>query len=332
MLLPDPQVGWLPFAMPAARRIIRERQIDVVLLTVPPFSSVRLATRLRKVFPSLPIVVDFRDEWLSTTIDLVSFNNNARARMVAHKAEAEAVRDATAVVLVTEAARRELRGRYPGLPAEKFYCVPNGFDSRAVSMVDSSSAGASSAAGQKVVLTYIGTVYGSTDPRTFVQAVQGLPEEIRARLRVRFIGHIESAVYREALLGLGDTIELKGFVPQAEALRAIEDTTYLLLITHDRINVAAKLYDYLGGGKPILGAVHRDGDVRRLLEETGAGWWADVDDVEAIRRMLIDAVERHPDLGRVFRPDVKRIASYHRRPLAERYAELLRATAGVREP
>ena len=329
LLLPDPQVGWLPFALPAARRIIRERQIDLVLVTVPPFSSVRLATGLRKVFPSLPIVVDFRDEWLSTTIDLVSFNNNARARMVAHKAEAEAVRDATAVVLVTEAARRELRGRYPGLPAEKFHCVPNGFDSvRTGPTADSSSAGASSA----VVLTYIGTVYGSTDPRTFVQAVQGLPEEIRARLRVRFIGHIESAVYREALLSLGDTIELKGFVPQAEALRAIEDTTYLLLITHDRINVAAKLYDYLGGGKPILGAVHRDGDVRRLLEETGAGWWADVDDVEAIRRMLIDAVERQPKLGQVFRPNVERIASYHRRPLARRYAELLRATAGVREP
>ena len=66
LLLPDPQVGWLPFALPAAERIIRERKIDVVLITVPPFSSVRLATRLRKIFPKLPIVVDFRDEWLST--------------------------------------------------------------------------------------------------------------------------------------------------------------------------------------------------------------------------------------------------------------------------
>ncbi len=327
LLLPDPQVGWLPFALPAAERIIRERKIDVVLITVPPFSSVRLATRLRKIFPKLPIVVDFRDEWLSTTIDLVSFNNNSRARMVAHKAEAEAVRDATAVVLVTEAARRELQRRYPGVPSGKFHCIPNGFD-RAMPEPEASEPAGNSEQ-QKIVLTYIGTVYGSTDPRTFVQAVQGLPAEVRSRLRIRFIGHIEVPVYREALMSLGDTVELRGFIPQAEALRAIQDTTYLLLITHDRINVAAKFYDYLGGGKPILGAVHPDGDVRRLLEETGAGWWADVSDVEAIRRVLIETVERQATLGEAFRPDRERIAEYHRRPLSQRYAGLLREMAGT---
>jgi glycosyltransferase involved in cell wall biosynthesis len=328
LLLPDPQVGWLPFALPAARRIIRERKIDLVLITVPPFSSVRLATKLRKIFPSLPIVVDFRDEWLSTTIDLVSFNNNSRARMVAHKAEAEAVHDATTVVMVTEAARRELQRRYPVLPADRFQCIPNGFDMSRPADSSSDSRGAD----QKTVLTYIGTVYGSTDPRTFVAAVKRLPPEVSSRLRVRFIGHIESPVYREALLSLRDTVELKGFVPQAEALRAIQETTYLLLITHDRINVAAKLYDYLGGGKPILGAVHRDGDVRRLLEDTRTGWWADVDDVEAIRQLLIDAVERQPMLAQVFQPDEERITPFHRRPLAKRYAALLRTTAGVAEP
>jgi glycosyltransferase involved in cell wall biosynthesis len=327
LLLPDPQVGWLPFALPAAEKIIRERKIDVVLITVPPFSSVRLATRLRKIFPALPIVVDFRDEWLSTTIELVSFNNNNRARMVAHKAEAEAVRDATAIVLVTEAARNELQRRYPGVPPRKFHCIPNGFDRPMPEPVTSEPAAILEA--RKTVLTYIGTVYGSTDPRTFVEAVHGLPAEVRSRLRVRFIGHIEAPAYREALMSLGDTLELRGFIPQAEALRAIQDTTYLLLITHDRINVAAKFYDYLGGGKPILGAVHRDGDVRRLLEETGAGWWADVDDVEAIRRVLIEAVERQATLGEVFRPDWELIAAYHRRPLAQRYAALLRETAAA---
>jgi hypothetical protein len=176
----------------------------------------------------------------------------------------------------------------------------------------------------RTILTYIGTVYGSTDPGTFVEAVLGLPAEIRSKLVIRFIGHIETPAYRGILMRLGDTIELRGFIPQTEALRAIQDTTYLLLITHDRINVAAKFYDYLGGGKPILGAVHPDGDVRRLLEETGAGWWSDVNDVEAIRRMLLEAIERQATLGETFRPDRERIAGYHRRPLAQRYAVLLR--------
>jgi len=322
LLLPDPQVGWLPFAFPAACRIIRKRKIDLVLITVPPFSTVGLVSKLRHQFPALPIVLDFRDEWLTTTINLVSFNKNERARSVARQWEADAVRDATAVVAVTEAARREIASRYPTEHESKFQCIPNGYDTRAIAV--STSEETSAGSGEKTVLTYIGTVYGSTDPGTLIAAVKGLPDAIRARLLLRFIGHIETPAYREALLSLGEMVELKGFVPQAEALRAIESTDYLLLVTHDRVNVAAKLYDYLGGGKPIVGAIHPDGDVRLLLEETRTGWWASVDDVASIRQMLIEAVERKPKLAEIFHPDQERVAAYHRRPLAQRYAALLR--------
>ena len=318
LLLPDPQVGWLPFAFPAAVRVIRERAIDAVVITVPPFSSVKLASRLRRVFPTLPILVDFRDEWLATTLDLVSFNNNSKAREVAQKTESDAVHDASAVVLVTEAARRELQSRYPDLPPEKFLWIPNGYD--VVPPTPEIVSARKKAPGEKVVLTYIGTIYGSTAPGSFIEAVHQLPAEIRSRLHLRFIGHVEVPEYREQLLGLGDSVELKGFMPQAEALAAIRDTDYLLLITHDKINVAAKFYDYLGGGKPILGAVHPEGDVRRLLEETRAGLWADVDDSEAIGRMLIQAVETSSAWPE---PDYERIAAYHRRPISARYAELL---------
>ena len=66
--------------------------------------------------------------------------------------------------------------------------------------------------------------------------------------------------------------------------------------------------------------------MRRLLEETRAGRWADVDDPEAIRRMLVEAVETPASAPQ---PDHERIASYHRRPLAARYAVLLRELAGA---
>ncbi|GAC1416692.1 MAG: hypothetical protein NVSMB62_06620 [Acidobacteriaceae bacterium] len=324
LLLPDPQVGWIPFALRAARTIIRNRSIDVVLITVPPFSTVRLVTRLRRLYPHLPIVLDFRDEWLTTTIDLVSFNNNQRARDVAHKAESEAVRDASAVVCVTEAAVSELRKRYPQQPANKFHCIPNGFD---IALPSDRKPQPPPETQEPVTLTYIGTVYGSTDPTPFVEAVLLLPPAIRARLRLRFIGHIETAALRSTLLRLQDavTLELIGFLPQAEALAYIAQTDYLLLITHDPINVAAKLYDYIGSGRPILAAVHPTGDVRRILDRTRAGWSASIKDVTAITHLLQEAVERAPDLAQQFAPDRDVIAGYHRRPIAARYSELLRS-------
>lgn len=327
ILLPDPQVGWLPFAWRAARRIVRERQIDAVIVTVPPFSSVRLITILRRLFPALPLVLDFRDEWLTTTIDLVSFNNNERARAVAHKAELEAVRDATIVVCVTEAAVRELRKRYPNVSPDRFVCVPNGYDRLSPTAVELGTKRLQDA----VLLTYIGTVYGSTDPGPVVEAILSLPETVRTRLRLRFIGHIETPALRASLLRLqeaGVGLDLIGFLPQAEALSYIAQTDYLLLITHDPINVAAKLYDYLSSGRPIVGAVHPTGDVRRILEDTRAGWSASILDVNDIARLIKDAVERGPELERQFQPDLDAIARYHRRPLANRYSELLRRVTG----
>ncbi len=316
LLLPDPQIGWLPFALPAARRIVRSRQIDVVIITVPPFSSVRLTAQLRKAFPALPIVVDFRDEWLTTTLSLVSFNSNDRAREVARQTESEAVHAATAVVAVTHAAAGELRKRYPDVNPRKFHCIPNGFDTPAA------QAAARPGTTGPVVLTYIGSLYGSTDPRSFLAAVSGLPAEVRAQLRIRFIGHIEASAYRTALDALADVVETVGFLPQAQALEELRKSHYALLITHDPINVSAKFYDYLGAGIPIVAAVHPAGEVRRLIEETHAGWWADIDDAAAIQRILREAIVRARE-GAPFQPDRNAIAQYHRKPLAQRYTALL---------
>ena len=324
-LLPDPQVTWLPVLTRAARHIVRERSIDLVLITAPPFSTVLLVEKLRKEFPRLAIVVDFRDEWLSTTIDLVSFSRSARARRAARNAEASAVANTTAVVAVTEAARREIRARYPQEPENKFQLIPNGFDS---TKLRRSAPSQEPRPGGKIVVTHVGTVYASTDPTTLVEAVQSLPPEVKSRFLLRFIGHIEEPRFREALLQLGELVELRGFLPQHEALTAMNETDYALLITHDPLNVAAKFYDYIGAGKPILATVNPDGEVRRLLDELRGGWWAGSRDVEGIRRLFVEVATRGDALLASYQPDLGKIAQYERKILAQRYTGLLHSIAG----
>jgi len=173
------------------------------------------------------------------------------------------------------------------------------------------------------VVTYVGSIYGSTEPTSLVQALQSLPKEIKSRFTLRFIGHIEEPRFRESLLQLGDMVELSGFLPQSEALAAMDEADYALLITHDPLNVAAKFYDYLGAGKPILATVHPQGEVRRLLEELRAGWWVGSRDVSGICKLFIDTAARGKLPGSEFHPDLTRIAGYERKVLAQRYAGLL---------
>lgn len=322
VLLPDPQVTWYPIAVRAARRIVKKRNIDLVLITAPPFSNILLVEKLRAAFPALPIVIDFRDEWLSTAFELVSFlfSRSDRAKQLAYKTESRAIADATAVVAVTEAARRVIRKRYPQQPDSKFHLIPNGFD--ATKIIRSISPQASRPDG-RIVLTYVGTVYASTEPTSLVEAVQSLPEEIKSRLLLRFIGHIEEPRFRDLLMQLGKIVELTGYLPQKKALAYMNETDYVLLLNHDPLNVGGKFYDYAGGGKPILGAVHPEGETRRLLDEMRAGWWAAIDDVPGIRQLFLDAAARDRSQLEQFNPDHAKIAQYEREVLAKRYARLL---------
>lgn len=328
LLLPDPQVTWLPVAVRAARSIVKNRAIDLVLITVPPFSSLLLAERLRARFPQLPIVVDFRDEWLSTTIDLVSFSRSERARRFAIDAEASGVKSATTVVAVTEAARHEIRSRYPKEPDGKFQLIPNGFDAARPIGFDPAPATKAGKPGDRILVTYVGSIYGSTEPASLVQALQSLPAEVKSRFKLRFIGHIEERRFRDALMQLGEMVELTGFLPKDEALAAMGESDYALLITHDPLNVSAKFYDYVGMGKPILATVHPRGEVRRLLEEMQAGWWVDSRDIDAIRQLFIDTAASGNSRLAAFHPDLDQIAQYERRTLAQRYAALLHSLAG----
>ena len=123
-------------------------------------------------------------------------------------------------------------------------------------------------------------------------------------------------------------VELKGYLPQREALDAMNETDYVLLVTHDPLNISAKFYDYIGAGKPILACVHPEGDVRRLLEDLRAGWWADSHDVQGMRQLFLDTAARHGSMLGSFQPDSRRIRLYERKVIAHDYAELLYRIAG----
>ncbi len=326
LLMPDPQVTWLPVLTLAARRIVREKNIDLVLITGSPYSNYLLAERLRSGFPKLPIVLDFRDEWLATAFDVAAFqfSTSERARQFAIQAEAKAVASSNAIVMVTEAARREIHSRYPADPDNKYHHIPNGFD--ATRIVKSSSTDEQPAGG-KIIVTYVGSVYTSTEPTALVEALKGLQPDVRSRFTLRFIGHIEEPRYRGTLLSLGDMVELKGFMPQHEALKLMNETDYVLLISHDRLNVSAKFYDYIGAGKPILACVHPDGDIRLMLEDLRAGWWAGSQDIDSIRKLFIETAACGDARIRNFKPDTEKIAQYERKPIAQRYAALLHSIA-----
>src|SRR5262249_32675426 len=100
ILCREPEILWAPFAMRKARRIIRRHGIDLVLVTVPPFSALVVGTRIKREFPSVTLVSDFRDEWLSFYLKDFEFQNSDYTRRRAEAIELETVERSDLVVAV----------------------------------------------------------------------------------------------------------------------------------------------------------------------------------------------------------------------------------------
>lgn len=293
VLSPDAQVLWAPFARRAAARLIARHEIDTVLVTAPPFSLFLVGNALKRRFPHLTLISDFRDEWLRFMLTEFEFMGQEATRDLAASIERETVELSDRVLAVTRSSLTEIRRRYPEQPAEKFAFVPNGFDPAVFQTLP-----APVRADDRVVIAHVGTAYKTSTPRYFLAALDVLPPAIRARVEVRFIGRVaetEAELFRSARLG----VRTLGFVPQAEIAEHLSDAQYLLLTMTNDFSLPGKLFEYLAMGRPILALSPAGGEVDRLISATGGGWCVPHTDPVAIGRALEEMVLAVDDPGRL---------------------------------
>lgn len=313
-LSPDPEVVWVPFATRRAIQVVRKYRIETVLVTAPPFSAFLVGNALKRKFAHLRLISDFRDEWLRFFLSTFDFQKNQYIRRHAEAIERSTIELSDTVVSITSPIVSELRERYPDQPQGKFVYIPNGYDPGSfVNFCPRPHATS------KIVVTYVGTVYSTTSPRPYFEALDTLPESVRVRIETRFVGRI--AEDQRNFLESRPDVKLLGYVTQKEALRHMEETDYLLLVMNDPSFATGKIYEYLATGKPILAFSPTGGEVERTLKETGGGWCIDPNDGEAIRALLRKVASN--DLAAQFRPNQNAIRCYERPRLAEKFAQLI---------
>ena len=278
LLVPDENATWALTAIPAAARIVREEEIDVVLTTSPP-GSVHLVGAAVKRLTGVHWVADLRDSLLAhphRRADSVALKAKERAR---HSVAHLVARSADAIVAASEAIAEEARGLDP---QGRVVMIANGCD------FDDFD-GIAHHASDRFRITHTGSFFGQRDPRPFLTALaaSGL-EDVQAR----FVGDFRPADREWADgLGLGDRLELLPFVPRRRALELQRDSEALLLLIPEadgrgRGVLSGKVFEYLATERPILAAVPRDGAAAALIEETGAGIVASPDDPAAIEEAL----------------------------------------------
>lgn len=320
MLVPDPQVLWLPAAHWAlAKRLSSAQADDVVFISGPPFSQYLLAglTRLR---PGTALVLDYRDEW-STTSSAYEMSGSARASALLERA---ILRCAHAVTTATEEFREALLARFDFLDPSRVVAIPNGYDH------EDFPSSLSSPSGDRFVLTYSGTVFRLTSAAGFLAGLRRLHErepELGKLLDVRFVGRIvdTEAQHFDGSEALG--VRRLGYVEHDRAIQHLAESHAALCILDDVSGVEriypAKIFEIMRIGRPCL-ALTPEGALARLVRRHRLGDVVEPRSPAAVASALAERLRAFREGKGLAAHDPIDVERFDRQRLAAEFAEVFR--------
>ncbi len=149
----DRSVFWKSVMLRKANELIKTNEIKKVIVTGGPFSVLYYATLLKKTFPDLFLMSDWRDPW--TWAPNWGYSNLAPERMKEeNRMELITLKDSDVITVPTDSMKMSIVKMYPEF-ANKIQIVPHFFDMDEIPVKQKSQS-------NKLRLVYYGTTYIQT--------------------------------------------------------------------------------------------------------------------------------------------------------------------------
>ncbi|OPX36126.1 MAG: hypothetical protein B1H11_07980 [Desulfobacteraceae bacterium 4484_190.1] len=266
---PDQHIGWLPFAVVRGLRIIKKNRIDLVYATGSPWTCLLIGTIL-KWLTGCPLILDFRDPWVSNPVFLV---RPVLLRKLETFMEQHVVHIADGIIANTEELKTNFLHRYKFLSSDLATCITNGFDAY------QDSKRVSKNWPKKLIFTHAGSLYFSRNPKNILLALKKLLDSgkiLEREIQFIFLGGIEvnDPDISDLLAApeLKTCVEILPRVPHTKVSTYLRESDILFLIQLDfPLQVPRKLFDYIAARKPILAITDIEGASAHLMQKYNLG-------------------------------------------------------------
>jgi glycosyltransferase involved in cell wall biosynthesis len=311
--VPDDQIGWLPYAIAAAKRLTASEPVDLVYASAMPITSLLVASRVARA-NGVPWVGELRDLWSGNHYrDLRTWQQRVDASL-----ERRVLTSAAGLITVSQPWADALS--VFGRPVT---VVSNGYDEY--------RAGEGAVHDpMRLTIVYTGGLYkGRRDPTPLFRALRSLRDNAAA-VDITFYGRQVNLVTELARsAGVEKHVRACGEVPYEESLSVQARADVLLLLLWDRPGekgvMPGKLFEYMGAGRPILAVGKSDGVAADLIESRVLGLASS--DPDRIAGQLERWLEEKRRVGRLAPLPLSSLHEYDRRTQSRRLAEFLEAAA-----
>jgi len=307
--IPDARRGWNRYAIAKAREILASRDIDTIITTGPPQSTHLIGLSLKRQL-GIKWGVDLRDPWTDIYYNEKMLRTPWAERRDA-KLEEQTLRESDFCITVSNGFAELFNQKVK----RKYHVITNGFDEQDLIEVNTGELQKS----DKLIISYTGTISDIYQPDVFFQALSGFKDPFELRIA----GSISEGVRKKIEeYGIAKSVNYLGYLTHADALKEMSRADLLLLISPKVKNskgiIPGKLFEYLAFRKPILAiGEDEDGDIERILRETGAGSVFKRRDLEGMLKWINEINSL------AIKTDSEVIEKYHRRNLTKRLVERL---------
>ena len=325
--IPDARVFWVKPSVEFLKKYLKENHFDAFVTTGPPHSLHLIGLELKKNFPNLKWIADFRDPW--TEISYYKHLKLTKSSDKKHRnleAQVFKTADITLATSFTDAENFRKKGA-------NSFCITNGFDEDAstpLSMTRQNPQTHTRSNPQtKFTLSYIGVLEQLRNPEILWKVLGELIKEnknFKDDFELKFVGRIDDKILEKIENSeLKNSVKNLGYLSHSAANAEMRNSD-LLLITNFPDETAkgiipGKIFEYLQTGNQILSFGPKDGDVKKILEETNAGKHFSYDDSEPLKSFIL---EKYQDWNNGnLSSQTKNIDQFSRKNLTKKLSEIL---------
>ena len=303
LAIPDNKIGWFPFALQTAKKLMKVNAYDAVLSSSFPYTA-HIVGRFLRLRSDIPWVVDLRDPW----VGYAGFKEPAWKRWIQRQFEKSVVGDADCVLANTHSMCSLLQKRYAYLDRRKFMVLTNGYDIEDFDAVPVCSR-------DNFTVGFAGRLYHGLAIESFLAAVAVARSNIE-EIRLLFIGDFTDQPDFRALLRKYDLLDrsfLESHLGHKETLAKLADVDALLILNYQTDGaqwcIPYKTYESIYLNKPLIVVSPMHGALPDLLK--GYAFIADPLDSDGIQHAIQStrhAAQEHHEFPAMNRFDFSKIA------------------------
>ena len=290
----------IPYLKKHLNEVFNEFKPDVVIVSTPPHSWLGIIPWLKHKYPTLPLIIDFRDGWTSTGI----FRSTSFIRRCWQDyIEKRVILSADGLVFVSSALKKFYFDKYKkSLPYSEI--VFNGYDKSLWNSIDLKRLNTEylNQKHRPCIIKYVGSIgfniKSFRSPYNIFSALEYCLEKgiISSKdIILSFTGFIGNIDVLNDFPALKQIIRINNPVSPLDSLKEMKTADFLLLIHRKKEGaeevLTGKLFDYLRAEKPILAMTTNNCGMKKFLDGLGIGVWVDINNIEDISKKLINILK-----------------------------------------